>query len=224
MRKIPMILLAVSTTLIFGSLSWAAEGMKQQESQAQYSADSSVETAKAVLKSKVYVVPGKERKEQKIGDRVQITIRRSDKGVMWMLMPEEKMYMEMGMNQGQQQGSDADISKYKTEKAEEVGKEVIGGHEATKYKVIMTGEDGKKFGGFVWVVNPGIQVKMDAISQDGDSRERIKMELTNLEIGQQAPALFEIPADYTKMEMPGLPGMGKGGMKGLFDKVPGFGR
>ena len=224
MRKIQMILLAVSTILIFGSLSWAAEGMKQQESQAQYSADSSIETAKVTLKSKVYVVPGKERKEQEIGGGKQITITRSDKGVMWMLMPEEKMYMEMGMNQGQQQGSDADISKYKTEKAEEVGKEVIDGHEATKYKVIMTSEEGKKFGGFIWVVNPGIQIKMDAISQEGTSKERIKMELTNLKIGHQDPALFEIPADYTKMEMPGLPGRGKGGMKGLFDAVPGLGR
>ena len=223
MRKILMILLAVSTILIFGSLSWAAEGMKQQESQAQYSADSYIETEQLTLKAKVYAAPGKERKEQEMGGGNQITIRRSDKGVMWMLMPEEKMYMEMGMNEGQQQSSDVDLSKYKTERTE-VGKEVIDGHETTKYKMIMTNQEGKKFGGFIWITKEGITIKMDAVSKDENSTERIKMELTNLKIGKQDLALFEIPEGYTKMTMPGIPGMGKGGMKGLFDAVPGLGR
>ena len=211
MRKIPRILLAVSTILIFGSLSWAA-GETQQTSQAQYSADSYMETSKVTLKSKVYVVPGKERKEQEMGGMTQVTIMRLDKGVMWMVMPEQKMYMEMSMKNGKQK--DPDASQYKIEERTEMGKETIDGREATKYKTIMTGPEGKKFGGFVWVVDPGIQIKMDAISKDGDSKERIKMELSNLKVENQDPSLFEVPAGYSQMTMPNIPGMG----------IPGFGQ
>ena len=223
MRKTPMILLSVSTILLCGSMGWAAGEKKQQESQAEYSADSYIETAEMTLKEKVYSAPGKQRKEQVLGGDTPVTIIRMDKGVMWTLMPEDKMYMEMSMKQGQQKSSDVDLSKYNIERTE-VDKEVIDGHEAIKYKVMMTDQDGNKLGGFQWVVSPGIQIKMDAVSKDGNSKERIKMELKNLKIGKQDPALFEIPADYTKMTMPSIPGMGKDGMKGMFDKVPGFGQ
>lgn len=225
MKKTPMILLAVSTILLCGSLVWAAGEKTQQQSQPQpeYSADSYTENAEMTLKEKVYSAPGKQRKEQVLGGDTPVTIIRMDKGVIWTLMPEQKMYMEMSMKQGQSQSPGVDMSGYTIERTE-MGKETINGHEATKYKMIMTGPEGKKLGGFQWIVDPGIQIKMDVVSKDGDSKERIKMELTNLKIGKQDSALFEIPADYTKMVMPAFPGMGKDGMKGMFDKVPGFGR
>jgi outer membrane lipoprotein-sorting protein len=171
------------------------------------------------LKEKVYVAPGKQRKEQDLGGSTQVSIIRMDKGVMWMLMPDDKMFMEMSMQQAQSQNPGVDMSGYKIERTE-VGKETINGHEATKYKVIMTDPDGKKLGGFQWIVNPGIQIKMDTVSKDGNSKERIKMELTNLKIGKQDPALFEIPDGYTKMTMPSIPGMGNRGMKGLLEGMP----
>ncbi|MGH7273699.1 MAG: DUF4412 domain-containing protein, partial [Nitrospiria bacterium] len=154
----------------------------------------------------------------------QVSIMRMDKGVMWILMPDEKMYMEMSMKQAQSQNPGVDLSKYNIERTE-VGNEVIDGHEAIKYKVIMTSQDGKKLGGFQWVVNPGIQIKLDALSIDGVSKERIKMELRNLKIGKQDPALFEIPEGYSTMTIPGIPGLGSGGMKGLLEGMPkGFGQ
>ncbi len=222
MRTYP-ILLAVSAILLGGSMAWSAEGAKPQGSQAQYSADSSTETAEMTIKEKVYAAPGKIRKEQDIGGSTQVSIIRMDKGVMWTLMPDDKMYMEMSLQQAQSQNPGVDTSGYQMEKSE-VGKEVINGHEAIKYKIIMTSPDGNKLGGFQWIVNPGIQIKLDAISKDGETKERIKMELTNLKIGKQDPALFEIPTGYTTMTMPSFPEMGKDGMKGMFDKMPGFGR
>jgi hypothetical protein len=124
------------------------------------------------------------------------------------------------MQQAQYQDPGVDLSTYQMEKTE-AGRETINGLDAIKYKIIMTGADGTKLGGFQWVVSPGIQIKLDALSKDKNSTERIKMELTNLQIGTQSPALFEIPEGYTKMTMPSLPGMG---MKGLMENVPGFGR
>jgi outer membrane lipoprotein-sorting protein len=217
MRTHP-ILLAVSIMLC-GSLAWAAGEKTQQQSQAEYSADSYTENAEMTLKEKVYAAPGKLRKEPAMGDSTPVTIIRMDKGVMWTLMPDDKMAMEMSMQQAQSKSPGVDMSGYQMEKTE-VGREVVNGHEAIKYKMIMTGPKGNKLGGFQWVVSPGIQIKMDAVSKDGDSKERIKMELTNLKIGKQDPALFEIPDGYTKMTMPSIPGMGNRGMKGLLEGMP----
>jgi outer membrane lipoprotein-sorting protein len=222
MRNDP-ILLAVSAILLGGSVAWAAEGARPQESQAQYSADSYTENEEVTLTEKVYAAPGKIRKEQDMGGSTQVSIIRMDKGVMWTLMPDEKMYMEMSLQKAQAQNPGVDTSGYQMEKTE-VGREVVNGHEAIKYKIIMTDPDGKKLGGFQWVVSPGIQIKLDAISKDGETKERVKMELTNLKIERQDPALFEIPKGYTTMTMPSFPDMGQEGMKGMFDKVPGFGR
>lgn len=218
------ILLAISAVAILGATTaWAAERGRPVQTQAQYSADSVTETAETTIREKVYSAPGKIRKEQDLGSNMQISIVRMDKGVMWVLMPDEKMYMEMSMQQAQAQNPGVDTSEYQMERTE-VGRETVNGHEATKYKIIMTKADGTKLGGFQWVVNPGIQIKLDAISIDGESKERIKTELTNLQIGRQDPALFEIPKGYSTMTMPSFPGMGEEGMKGMFDKVPGFGR
>jgi len=214
-----MILLAVSTILVFGSMGWAAGEKKQQESQAQYSADSYTENAEATLKEKVYAAPGKIRKESGMGGSTQVSIIRMDKGVVWMLMPDDKMFMESSLQQAQSKNPGVDASGSNMEKTE-VGREVVNGHEAIKYKVIMTDPKGNKLGGFQWVVSPGIQIKLDAVSKEGSSKERIKMELTNLKIGRQDPALFEIPDGYTKMTMPSIPGMGDRGMKGLLDGLP----
>jgi outer membrane lipoprotein-sorting protein len=219
MRNHPMILLAASTVLLGGSLAWAAGETTQQESQAEYSADSYTESAEVTLKEHVYVAPGKQRKESAMGDSTPVTIIRMDKGVMWMLMPDDKMYMEMSLQQAQSRNPGVDTSGYQMEKTE-MGREVVNGHEAIKYKVIMTDAKGNKLGGFQWVVSPGIQIKLDAVSKEKNSKERIKMELTNLKIGKQDPALFEIPDGYTKMVMPSIPGMGDRGMKGLLDRLP----
>jgi hypothetical protein len=199
-------------------MAWAAGDAAPPQTQAQYSADSYTETSELTLKEKVYVAPGKQRKEQDMGGATQVSIIRMDKGVMWVLMPDEKMYMEMGMQQAQAQDPGVDLSAYQMERTE-VGPDTVNGIQATKFKIIMTGADGTKLGGFQWVANPGIQIKLDALSKEGNSTQRIKIELTNLQIANQDPALFEIPKGYNKMTMPSVPGMGD--MKSLMPR--GFG-
>lgn len=221
--KIDQILLATGALVLGGTMAWAAERERPVQAQAQYSANSVTETETVTINEKVYAAPGKIRREQDLGSHTQVSIVRMDKGVMWVLMPDERMYMEMSMQQAQAQDPGVDLSGYQMEKTE-VGQETVNGHQATKYKIIMTNADGTKLGGFQWVVNPGIQIKLDAISKDGDTKERIKMELTNLTIGTQDAALFEIPKGYSTMTMPSFPAMGKEGMKGMLDKVPGVGR
>lgn len=174
--------------------------------QVEYSADSYMESAEGVMEGSVYVAPGKERREfVQEGERT-IMIMRHDKKVVWMLMPEDKMYMEMKMPK---EGRKDDLSGYKMETST-VGPETVNGVKTTKSKMIMTGPKGDKLGGFGWRTKEGIIVKLDAIAVDKKSKERFKIELTNLKVGKQKPAMFEIPSDYTRMDM-GSMMMGGGG-------------
>lgn len=181
----------------------------QQQVNVSYSADAYMETADSVMKGPVYYAPGMERREYvQDGDKT-VMIVRHDKKVVWMLMPDDKMYMETKFPK---EGRKDDLSNYKIEQTK-IGPETVNGVKTTKSKIIMTGPNDTKMGGFMWTSKEGITVKLDAIAVQGGSKERFKTELQNLKIGKQDASLFEIPSGYTKMDMGGLGAM----MKGMSD-------
>lgn len=168
----------------------------------EYSADTRMETADGIMEGVVFHAHGKERREIQAGGDPMTMIIRQDKKIIWMLMPEANAYMEMPLGQSQDK---SDFSDYEIEKTV-VGKEEINGMMTTKSKVIMTKKDGSKLGGFWWTTKDEIPLKMDLISVEGQTKDRIKMELTNVKIGKQDPKLFEIPTDYMNMSM-GMPNL-----------------
>ena len=165
-----------------------------------YSADSYMETAEGVMKGRVYVSPGKERREFSEGGEQMVMIIRQDKKTAWMLMPEDEMYMELKM---EGDGRKDDLTRYKIEQSE-VGKEKVNGVDTVKNKIVMTGPKGEKLGGFWWITKDNIVVKMDAISIDKKDKDRFKIELKNLKVGKVDSKLFEIPKGYEKMSMGGI--------------------
>lgn len=146
-------------------------------------------------------------------------VMRHDKKVVWMLRPEDKSYVEMKFPK---EGRKDDLSGYKMETTR-VGEETVNGVKTTKNKMIMTAPNGDKLGGFGWISKEGIVVKLDAIAVDKKSKERFKIELKDLKVGKQNPAMFEIPAGYEKMDM-SMGGIGKmmmgGDDKDAGDKQP----
>lgn len=173
------------------------------EVKVDYSADSMMETEGGMtMKSRIYHTVEKDRMEMG-GSEGMVSIIRKDKKVVWQLMG--NMYMEMPMDASNASGMDAfDI----VEQAE-VGQETINGLKTTKSKIVAVKKDGSgKFGGFFWTTKEGITVKMDMLSKEGDRKMRMTSELTNLKIEKQDPALFEIPAGYTKNDMGAMMGMG----------------
>lgn len=185
---------------------WAQE----QPDLPPHSADISFETADIAMNGKIYVSAGKERREMVMEGMIMITIRRDDLGKTLVLMPDEQMYMEMpaGQNNGSDMVAD-NPADYQVEMTE-VGPEELEGVETIKHKVIMTGADGSKMGGFWWISAEGIPVKMDMLAIDEGSKTRLKQQLTNLVLGEPDPSLFEIPEGYQNMSMNfgmGLPGM-----------------
>jgi hypothetical protein len=176
----------------------------------EYSADRVMETEVGTIEGKVYSAKGKERMETSMKGMTSVMILRSDKKESYMLMPAQKMYMQMDFSKAQAQSGaqPADSGVEITE----VGSETVEGQSTTKYKMIM--KDGTA-GGFMWITKDGIVMKMDAVIKSGNDKSRMTMSLKNLKIGSQDAALFEVPTGYTK-----LPSMGNmGGMM-----PPGAGR
>ncbi|MGE0373407.1 MAG: DUF4412 domain-containing protein [Gammaproteobacteria bacterium] len=185
----------------------AGAAMALEPARVDYSADEIMETAEMSIEGRAYYSAGKSRREMLMQGMRQVMITRPDKKVMWTLMPEQRMYMEIKL--GDAGAGQGDLSGYEVEQTT-VGPEEVNGVMTTKSKVVVTGEKGDKMGGFWWMSDDGIVVKMDVIAMDKGSKARIKKELRNIKIGSQDPALFEIPAGYEKMSMMNML-MGGGG-------------
>ena len=171
------------------------------EVKVDYSADSTMEMEGGMtMKSRIHHTVDKDRIEMGGSDGMA-TITRKDKKVVWQLMG--NMYMERPLETSTPSGMDT----FDLIEQAEVGEETINGVKTTKSKVVAVKKDGSgKFGGFFWTTKEGITVKMDMLSKEGDKKIRMTSELTNLKIEKQDPALFEIPAGYTKNDMGAMMG------------------
>lgn len=126
--------------ILLGGIAWADEKGLKQEPKVEYSADEYLETEQLTIKGKIYCTANKMRREQEMG---VIMIIRKDKGVVWSLMPEQKMYTETNLEEGKEDA--ISLKGYKIEQSA-VGEEVIDGIKTTKNKLIMTDPKGNKFG------------------------------------------------------------------------------
>jgi hypothetical protein len=211
--------------LIVASFMLAAPALAIEPARVEYSADYTMETAESVIKGKIYQTPNKERRDMDAGGHQMVMILRRDKKLAWNLMPSERMYTEISLSDPQV--SKDDLSNFDVE-ATEIGPDTVNGVKTTKSKIIMKEKkpNGTKMGGFWWVTRDNIVMKLDVIAVDKGEKMRMKMELDNLKIGKQDPALFEIPPGYNKMDM-GMGGMGKllmGGEDRAEAKAGGSGR
>lgn len=166
----------------------------------EYSADRLIGSDDGVMEGKVYYAPGKERNEMSAGEAVMIM--RLDRKVMWMLTPKEQMYMEHKFGEGRREKGDyreCDVRQT------DAGEEVVNGVRTKKRTVDIACPDREKFSGTVWMTRENIVMKMETAEKGGGSKKKTyRMELKNLKIGKQDPALFEIPSGYRKMEIPSM--------------------
>lgn len=202
----------LSLALTTATLSLAGPALAADRVTVEYSADQIIESEEGATKSRVYSTPTKERRDMSQGGAAMMMITRHDKNVSWTLMPEEKMYMEAPGNKPSQ--DKGDLSAYQIEQTQ-TGEETINGIVMNKSKIIMTGNDGTKMGGFMWTTKEGILAKIDAIAIEKGQKTRFKMEQTNIKIGKQPAELFEIPNGFEKLDMGG---MGMDMLKGMMGR------
>jgi outer membrane lipoprotein-sorting protein len=147
---------------------------------------------------KIYVKGDKIRQEFGGGEEAHISILRPDKQVVWMVMPGQKMYMEMPLTAqatGKMMQMPQDEAQTKL-----LGTETVNGYAADKYETV-TKNNGKSAKHYVWVAKKlGLPIKMTGPDHS------FSMEYQNIKEGEVPDSLFEIPAGCQKMTMPtGMP-------------------
>jgi hypothetical protein len=127
------------------------------------------------------------------GDEKAITITRPDKKVVWILMPEEKMYMEQAYQEDPQM---KEWTPAQEAQSKLVGNETVSGMPCKKYQV-----QGKQI--FYWISE---KIDYPVKTQDPEST----MLLKNIKLGNVPGGLFEVPQGFEKFSMPNMGGMPQG--------------
>jgi hypothetical protein len=142
-----------------------------------------------------YYVKGEKRRQEMSpdGQGNQIMIFRPDKKLVWILMPEEKMYMVNSYKESKEEMEPMAWTPAKQGKAKYLGKEKVSGFTCKKYEIT---DEGNK--AHVWVSEAlGSMLKME--HKDG------LMQYKNIKKESLSDALFEIPSGYQKMGFPMMP-------------------
>jgi len=165
-----------------------------------FSADVTSTSITGFFQGKIFVTNGKIR----IETPESTAITRIDEKVVWLLMPVEKMYMEVPMDENMGGNIVAGSDKVPGELGRKLlGKERIGGKLTKKYRITYAtaGVEGVIFS---WI-DAGTGIPVRTAAED----ESWVYEYKNLNPGMQPRKLFEIPHGYQKLsyDIPSLPGM-----------------
>ena len=128
-----------------------------------------------------------------------ISILRPSRGVMWTLMPDQQMYMEVslaGMPAAAAQTGFAEAMRDSADRAqtEMLGIEQVGPYRCQKYRY-RSSHQGQTFTGLVWSALElnGFPVKIV------EEKNGTVVEYQNIRLGPPDPSLFEVPSGYRKM-------------------------
>jgi outer membrane lipoprotein-sorting protein len=158
------------------------------------------------MNGKVYFSGNKMRQEMNMGGHEVIQIMDMQKKVTDMLMPQQKMYMEMNYGQMMQQQRGPRMPELKSYDptnpcaqaedmtCEKVGTETVNGRSTEKW-IFKNKKDGSTM--TVWL-DRKIHYPIRTVTKD------MQMDLTNVQEGMPSASLFEIPAGYRKFDMGGM--------------------
>lgn len=183
---------------IFALLLLACAGAGAQSQPRDFTADVIHTIGKKVTNERVYSSDKAIRVEKDERGKHSITIMRLDRKAVWVLMPEQKSYMDMGgLGQGSMELATS-VAGAKTER-QALGSEQIGPYHCDKFRVQTTYE-GHVYTGIEWDAKElgGFPVKQ------ADEKGSWSKEYQNVKLGPQDAALFEIPADYKKLDLGGM--------------------
>ena len=140
---------------------------------------------------KLYVKGNKYRIESKSGP--DYAIIRHDKNKSWIVMPDQKAYIEMPFDPRKKPAIEE--RQWLEGSRKLLGSETINGHAAKKYEVTVTGgEPGESF--YQWVA-PDINFPIKTAAVNGNW----SIEYSNIKLSVP-DSLFEIPETYEKIAMP----------------------
>ncbi len=174
-----------------------------------YSADMETTTAQGSFTSKMLYKDGKMRIESNAQGHKSVNIIRPDRKVMWMLMVDSKIYMEMPLDMSKQDIQsklhDPNITTHK----EFIANEVVDKHPAKKYHLMITTDGKREKSGYIW---EAIDLENFPVKYESEDKKMTTV-WKNIKTGGVTDSAFELPAGYKKMDMPAMPGMGGGAIK-----------
>lgn len=202
MRKSLCLALVLMMTLGLASGAWALE----------FSADMVMDHRGKKVTGKMFMKGDKMRMEG-VGGQPGYSIIRGDKKILWVIMPQQRMYMETTIPEEVPYKANP-AKKFPGEiSRKKVGTEKIGGRPCTKYLVTqeMVGQVNKIY---IWVAK-GIDFPVKVADSGGEWT----VEYRNIKTGSVPGSKFEVPSGYRKMSIPGMgkgmgQGMGPGGSPG----------
>ena len=160
----------------------------------QLSATQVITTQGTTLTTKVNVDHGRVRSETTLEGMSMTTIILPDKKMIYSIMPQQKMIMEIPLDMSNQQdplSMDPASLQY-----EFLGEEIRSGVLCSKYK--LSNPSGKPQ--FFWV-NKNTLAPLEMSAEDGT----VNVQWKDVVIGPQPESLFMIPAGYSKMAAPAKP-------------------
>lgn len=164
----------------------------------QYSAEQLITANGQTIIGKIYRDQGKSRIEMNLGGMNTVTIIQQDLHLAYQLIP-GNLYIEMPLeggatSMGMGGFNDAQVAAL-AEAANLVGPEDLNGMACDKYRY----HPGQPDEGFVWIAKDTLMpVKLESSGKSSG------FEIKNIRIGPQRLELFEVPADYTKMDGAGI--------------------
>jgi hypothetical protein len=189
-RRTVAFLLSLSATL----------ALAQVPNMPQFSADMKMGREGDFATGKMYWGGNRMRMDMTANGHDVSMIHDPPKKISYMIMPEQKMYMELSAN-SPMLGRTPDIKLYDPSNpcaAEEgytckkVGAETVNGRSCDKWE--FTGSHGNRT---VWI-DQKLHFPLRTVSADGHT-----FDLTNVKEGSQPASLFEIPSGFTKLDMGG---------------------
>ena len=172
---------------------------------AEFSADMIQKANGQVVKGRVFVKGNDFRQEMTVQGRTQTMIFKKDRNVVWMLMPENRMYMEMNGSSGAAGMSRTDPGELaRSAERKYLGKETVNGYVCDKYRYMH--RDASQGTTLQWISK---KLNFPVKTETGGKSGRMVVEYRNIKEGRQPASLFRVPEGYRKMSMPGMPGMGR---------------
>jgi hypothetical protein len=195
--------LAVATALAIGiSGAVCAAPANVLDLKTEYSAASAIQTPKGVQRGRVWRTPTALRHEMP-EERANTVIARLDRKLAWVLVPEQKLAIELSLENF---GLPTELLTGAGVKQTPVGQETIAGMRTTKVHVERAaGQNGNgRFNGDVWTTAEGIIMKIVGNGENQGRAGTVNVSFSDVKVGRQDPALFELPADYRRLALKGV--------------------
>jgi Domain of unknown function (DUF4412) len=186
---------------ILCAASFGTHGANAQAMFKPFSADQVHMMRNKTTTGKIYASENAVRTEGQEKGKFSINIMRFDRKVMWILMPDQKTYLEMPWATRAELAAPADGAQIKREP---LGSEEVGSYHCDKSRVTVA-----------YKGTTSVQLEWAAKELDGfvvkrqDEKGTWATEYQNVKLGPQDPLLFELPAGYQKLSMGGLGGLQK---------------